>query len=265
MASFELTEAVLKLVIGVGLVALGAGVYGALGGIFVASSTVVLGYGWHLRGSLRDASRPAFDRYDEVYRYAAPALLVGFCVTVPTNGDVVLVRHLFSPVEAGYYAVIAVFGKVLVFLPGGITAVLFPKAASQASGDEPISLLFRALVYTGVPLTAIVVAFVAVPGLLVTLLFGPAYRPAAELLPWYGAAIGAFALNSVILSFLLACRRTRPVWLYAVVTVLELLGIFVLAGSLFETVQLLLVANVVLLLVGLAGLAAPGEFRTVSS
>ncbi|WP_256546778.1 lipopolysaccharide biosynthesis protein [Halobellus inordinatus] len=260
MASFEIAEAVFKLVAGVGLVILGAGVYGAIGGVVVAILTVVLGYGWHLRKLLRNSGQSAFDRYNDVYRYAMPALLVGFCATVPTNGDVVLVRHLFTPVEAGYYAAIAVFGKVLVFLPGGVTAALFPKAASQDDGDAQRTLLFRALAYTGVPLVLVIMIFVIIPGVLVDLLFGPEYRPAAELLPWYGAAMGVFALNSVLLKYLLACRRTRLVWLYAIVTVLELLGIFLFADSLLGAVHLLLVANGSLFIIGLVGVITVDNF-----
>lgn len=239
----------LKLVVGVGLVLLGFGVYGALGALLIASLAALFATTLSLRGYY--ANRTAFDSFGDVYRYAVPSMLVAFCFTIPTNADVVLVKSMFTASETGVYTAVTVFGKVLVFLPSGITSALFPKVSTDhASGEETNQLLRRALLYTGVLVAGATGATILFPEWLLTLVFGASYARGATLLPWYGAMVAVFSLNLVFLNFAHARNERFFVYVFAVLTVAELTGVYLFAESMLSIIRTMLLVNVAILLIG---------------
>lgn len=236
----QVGRALLKLGIGIGLVLLGFGTYGAVGGpVIGVAAAFFVSVIYLRRWFLADGS---FSAYGEVYRFAAPSLLVAFCMTVPTNADVVVVKQLFAPVTAGLYTAVSVFGKVLIFLPLGITGALFPKAASRG---ESRPLLVRALFYTAVLAFGAALVLVAVPRLALGVLYGGTYAAAAPVLRWYVLAIGAFSLCTVLLNYSLAVDDLRFVKAFTALTVAGI-GLFYLFGSSpLRIAQVMLAVNAV--------------------
>jgi O-antigen/teichoic acid export membrane protein len=270
LGSYKVLLAAVKLALGVGLVVLGYGVYGAFGALVLSSVVVFGATTLHLRRRLEGAESPtveAFD-YERAYRYTVPAVLTGFCLTVPTTVDVILAKHFFPARVAGLYVAASVLGKILVFLPMGISTALFPKVSTgetdeidetdeRIDGDVPTpesaatGLLTRALVYTaGIAGVGAAVYWLA-PTFVLTTFYGAAYADAAPLLRWYGAAILAFALASVVLNFELARDRNRFVYGFTALSLVEIALMWVLHGSPLQFVQVLLLGNTVLFVLGL--------------
>lgn len=243
--------ALLKLLSGVALVVAGYGVYGAIGAIAVAQVVMFAAVLFYLRHWYLD--EPEFDDFGPVYRYAVPSVLMAFCFNVPTNVDVMLVKHAFTSSQAGFYTSVSVFGKVLVFLPMGISNALFPKVSEgQSNGDRTMHLLGRALLYAGVVVAGAVVVLSVAPSFFVGLLFGAAYLPAAGLLPWYAAAIGVFSVCVVLLNYSLASDDLRFVKAFTVLTIAEIALVYMFSTSMLQVVQVLLAVNVVGAVLGLA-------------
>lgn len=239
------------------VVAFGWGIYGAFAGIGLAGLVVVCLTTLHVRRRLPGSGvalrSPEFD-FASIYAFLSPAVLAGFCMTVPANVDVIVVSTAIGGHRAGLYVAASVVGKVLIFLPMGISKALFPKITSgQASGDaaRTQALLDRALTYVGVLTGLGALAFVLVPELVLGLVFSPEYLAAAELVRWYGLAIVPFALAMVILNFELARDRTRFTYVFAAATVVEI-GLMVAArGSMVRVVQVILGVNLALVAYGL--------------
>src|SRR3972149_2017554 len=53
----------------------------------------------------------------EVYHYFFPVGTTVLCFMVLTNIDLILVKHFFTPMEAGYYSIAQIVGKIILFLP----------------------------------------------------------------------------------------------------------------------------------------------------
>lgn len=242
MGSLGIGNAVLKFAAGIILVLLGYGVYGAIGGPAVAAVLTVAAAGYYLRRLYLGSG--SFDRYSSVYRYAVPSLLVAFCFTVPTNADVVLVKHLFSAHQAGLYTSVSVFGKLLIFLPGGISSALFPKVAKRESNGELGSdLLRRSLLYVGGLVGIVSVVLMLFPELFIGVLYGQSYVEAAAVLRWYIPAIAAFSMCVVMLNYSLAANDLRFVKAFTVMTVAEIGLLYLFGSSVFQMVAVLFVIN----------------------
>lgn len=251
----KILQAVLKLGLGVALVLASFDIYGAFGAVVASLALTVVATTVYLRGHL-GAPRThgsSFD-YGRAYRYGFPAVLAGFCLAVPANADVVVVKHVFSATEAGLYTAASVAGKVLFFLPMGISTALFPKVSADnaSEGDGRQSALFRrALLYAAAIGGAGALAYWVAPVRILTLFFGEAYAAAAPLLRWYGLAVVPFVLAVVVLNFQLARDRTGFVYVFAAGSLAEIGLIWVAHASMLQVIRIVLLVNVVLFAIGL--------------
>ena len=174
-----------------------------------------------------------------------PTAIGSFAIAFLTSVDVIIVRHWFSPVEAGLYTGAAVLGRVVLLLPTGVTVVLFPKIAQEwAFGNSG-----RGLLYKGLGLTALVsggacLGFVIFPDLTLSLLLGSEYSSAAGLVPLYAATMFFFSLAIVYLYYHLATGQMAYVYLVLIPhLLLEVTLINVFHQSLTQVVLVLLFVN----------------------
>ena len=255
LGSTNVLVSAIKLLLGVGLVLLGFGVYGAFSGMIIALFVVLIVTTLYLRGRM-PAEVDGFDfEYRRAYRFMLPAVLAGFCMNVPANVDVILVKALFTSQEAGFYTSVSVLGKALIFLPMGISTALFPKVSQGMTTETPSQLdaLFnRAILYTAAIAGFGALIYWVAPTFILELFFGSAYTAAAPFLQWYGAAILAFALAAVVLNFQLALGRMRYVYLFAALSVAEIALLWMFSASMVQFIQIILVMNAVLFTVGIA-------------
>lgn len=256
LGSYNVLHAGTKLATGVILVLLGFGLHGAFSALVLAVAIALVATTLHLRTRLvaptpefRDAS---FD-YGDVYGFMSPAVLAGFCLMVPSNVDVILVKHFFPGEQAGLYVAAAVLGKVLIFLPMGISKALFPKVSGEGGeggSARTQALLDRALLYAAIVAGSGTLTFWLAPSLVLETFFGADYVAAAPLVQWYGVAVLAFVLSIVVLNFELARDRMRFVYVFTAVTAVEIGLMWTFHGSMVRIVQVILVVN--------AGLCAYG-------
>ncbi|HDL64957.1 MAG TPA: hypothetical protein ENH12_06165, partial [Proteobacteria bacterium] len=155
--------ALCKLLVGVGLVLLGQklmipglAVGGALGGYIIAPLLVVLiGIIVIKKQFALHPERTNINRIPAsilpVYRYLFPtALVIGSFWTL-TNIDIILVKHFFSDQAAVSYSVAQMVGLIILFLPGTIILVLYPKAASShAKNINRRVLLIKGLIIVAI-------------------------------------------------------------------------------------------------------------------
>lgn len=142
-----------------------------VGGRVVALAAVAL----VLRGDLFARPRPALLRRMLVYalRIHVAAVLAYLVIRL----DLLLVNGYLGPEQAGFYAVAIALADALNVIPAVIATNLFARV-SRGLGDDATASVFRfvALVYGAV---CVLAALVAAP--LISLLYGGAFAPAAEL------------------------------------------------------------------------------------
>jgi len=212
MAINGIIGSVLKLILGIGLVALGFQVMGAIVGIGLAVLlTLILAY-FQLPVQLLKVrefhSREL--RMKSVYRYSVPVFfsLLGWMVL--TNGDVILVKHFFSPEDAGFYSIAQMVGKIILFLPAVIGAVLFPKMSEAFSEERATKpLLKKGLLITGVLCVSASIFCGLAPGFVLKVLARKEAAEAVRLVPLFCIAMTFYALVQLFLTYNLAVHRFR--------------------------------------------------------
>lgn len=257
LGTYNVSFATAKLAATVVLVALGAGLYGAFAGILLGLGAVAVATTVHVRRHVPGsgfALRPIGVDFGTVYTFLSPAVLAGFCLTVPATVDVIIVSSSASQAQAGLYVAAAVLAKVLVFLPMGVSKALFPKITSdQADGESGRTrdLLDRALVYVAAVAGSGALVFWVAPEPVLGLFFGQVYTAAAPLVRWYGLAIVPFALALVVLNFDLARDEVGFAYVFAAVTVLEIGLMWAVRDTMLHVVQVILAVNCCLLAYGI--------------
>lgn len=249
----NVSNAFFKLAFGVLLVVLGFGVSGALMGVaagMLAGLVISLLY---LRPHFRPNNQhddPDFS-YRSFYSYSLPVMLAMLAFSVPANLDVVLAKYFFSATDAGLYTSASVLGKIIFFFPAGVYAVMFPMVAEKhARGESTAGILRKSLTYTALLSGSVALAYLLFPQLSIAV-FGSRYAAALPLVAPYGFAMFFFSLTVIVMHYHLAIRNMRYIALFIGATFAEIILLFVFNSSVQQMVEVLLGANVLLLLLSL--------------
>ncbi len=226
----QLAGTLVRLTSGVALVLLGLGVEGGMAATVAAALAIVAAYGWALRRELWARGRfvpRASEALLSTVALGGAALL--------TSIDAWLARHFLAPHAAGLFVAAATAGNIALFLPGAITLVYFPRlAASRGSGPEARQALARAtglVALVGLGSAGVMALF---PGLVVGVLFGPAFANARGALGLVALADAGIAVAGCFVYYQVA--RGSPLALAAWPTCLAALG---LAAAFHDNIEVL--------------------------
>jgi O-antigen/teichoic acid export membrane protein len=212
--------AALKLFFGILLVSMGFGVNGALSSLIISNLLVFFVALIFLRDVFQ-RQRGNIEKAD-VYNYSAPVLLSVFLFTIISNVDIVLVKHFLSPEEAGYYAAASLLGKIIFFLAGPISFVMFPKASEEHTLKRRSTLLLReSLFYTLVISFLGVIAYFVSPSFIISSLFGSEFYAAVPLIGLFGIAMAFYSMSNVIIMFNMATKNMKFLPFLALATLAE--------------------------------------------
>jgi O-antigen/teichoic acid export membrane protein len=236
----------LKFAYGFVLVDMGYGVSGALGAVTLSTMTIFVLSILFLLPYLQSGRKGNGHNFRELYLYSVPALLIMMCLAFPSNLDVILAKHYFEGQEAGLYTAASVMGKIVLFLPGAVAAVMFPKAAKMSIlGQNTMALFNRSLIYTGLLSGAAAATFIAFPGLIGTI-FGKTYMGASSITSVYVMAMTVFSLTWIVAQYCLAVNDLMYTYLLTAFTAVEFLVMAFLHGSVMQMAWILLVVNLLL-------------------
>jgi O-antigen/teichoic acid export membrane protein len=224
------------------LLSFGFGVNGALGSLLF-SAIVQVGVILFLIREYLTGRRAVVEK--SVFDYSTPTLLAVVSLTLLWNIDMVLVKHFFSPMEAGYYAAAALFGRIVFFASTPIAFVAFPKA-SRREGVSPI--LREGLLYTSLLSFGIVGFYFLFPYFTISLIFGPEYGPVASYIVLLGIAMTFYSLSNFLITYDLAVKRMGFLYPLLLSVGVEALLLWVFPASLFVVVEIVVLTMGALLL-----------------
>jgi O-antigen/teichoic acid export membrane protein len=221
----QITQAILRLVIAVGLILLGWQSVGAILALPLAGA-IALGLGvWFLRPQFKAAHEE--DDHSVSWHYSAYTLvgMAGFALL--TNLDALFVKRFFSPEVAGNYGPVVTLAKISLFLPLAMGMVLFPKAAQrQASGRDARPILLMALAATLLPGFVLTTLYFLFPGLVVKAIFTGAYTNPGIILGLANLAASLYAGLNVWLNYALSLNRPMFIVVLVGVLIWQGLGMF---------------------------------------
>ena len=267
-----------KLLLGIIFVSIGFGVTGAMGALVISTfvalmlSSVMLVSVLPSRAALIPESQcsksnsPNPDEdFSQIYRYFYAVAAVFLCFMVLTNIDVVLVKHFFNPLQAGYYSIAQMVGKIILFLPVAITLVMFPKTSElHAQAKSSSYLLKKSLLCVGLLCGTAALICLIFPGLIIRLMSGEEHLNCIPLARIFSVTMVFFALVYVLLFYHLSIHHLsfiRPLVLF---TVLQTLAISIFHQTLLQVLYIMC-GNAVLLFLINAYLAFKREKGHVAS
>jgi O-antigen/teichoic acid export membrane protein len=175
--------------------------------------------------------------------------------TVINNFDIVLVKHFFPPVEAGFYAAIALVGRLVNMCAWSVVNTMFPVSAG-AGGDEHEAspVLFTSLSMVFLILSGLIFGLWMIPNFLWKTLFGAqfavgSYGMLAPLLILYAITAGIYSLSSVIITYEMSRKIANTSWLQLGFSAALALGVYWLHHTLRQVIWVQLVLMLILLFV----------------
>lgn len=235
----SVSGALVKLLAGALLVGYGMGVNGALAGVSVGMGFALVLSVLFTRDYWLRSGEPAEKR--EIWLYVIPATMAVVCFTLLTNIDVVLVRHYFPEHEAGLYSAASMLAKVILFLPGAVVAVTFPKLSEAHTLNGSTSRLLRTGALSVLVLAGLVAAgYLVFSDPVILFLYGPEYAGAGLTLKILGFAMMFFGLANIFMVYGLATGSYSFVYLIGIVSIIEVIMIMSFHGSIEQVASILL-------------------------
>lgn len=246
LAATFVVEMLVRVGVGVSLVAAGLGVGGATVGLTASFVAVWL----HVRilSGRAPANPMSPSAKKALAKYAGPVGVLLFGQIVVNNGDVLIAKRFLEPETAGVYAAIALVGRAVFFLSWSVATTLFPAAAQREEmGEETNSLLYAGL---GVVAT-MGVGFVAgarlLGGTVLGRVFGPEYADVSTQLAWYAFATSLFAMANLVVSHHLSMGRQRESWVLVAGAAIQTVLLFFGRSSIDSLITAQVIAMAVLL------------------
>ncbi len=204
------------------LVFLGLGAAGALAGSALSQTVTLLLAVVLLSQVLRQKGEPHGISSFSAYRYSLRTLLGFLAFTILTNIDVPIVKHFFTPQEAGYYGAASTLGKTVLLASVAVTYVMFPKSVHNHARNGETGPLFRqAVAATALMSGGAALVLFLLPSLAVNILFGSQYEAVIPLVGPFALAMSLYAVLNVVLFYYLSIENTVFVALLLVSAFLE--------------------------------------------
>jgi O-antigen/teichoic acid export membrane protein len=244
LAISTLTQASIKLVGGAALVLMGLGAFGAMLGVGIGAlgaftvslvlifviykrSVVTTNDTVANRSGTGDGSTPPRrsngPSLNELVSVSGHVMIAILCLAILTNIDVLLVKHFFSSEETGLYSAAVVFGRIIYFLPVGFITVMYPKMVqSHSRGTDSLRILAKGIIYISLPVLAFTLFLSVFPTFSLKLLMGTKYLGTEDMVVLYSTLMFIFSVVSVLVYYFLAVRSYTAIYIFAGVSILQI-------------------------------------------
>jgi O-antigen/teichoic acid export membrane protein len=248
-------EPAVRLLAGIGLVAWGLRVNGAITGYAIGNLIVFAIALLPMRALLYRASPQAHpaDNARMLDRYTLLVLIVNACLALISNIDQIAVKHFFSEQVAGNYAVAFLLGQIISMTTGSLGWVIFARAALLPPDDpRHRGLLMRGLLVIGALASMLTAGYLLAPLLAIRLMGGAQYTLAHTYVGLVGIETTLFAFVYVQAYYHISVKRTEVVWPLCLALVLQIV-LLLRFHSTVEQVQLSLIGVMAGLLICMSG------------
>lgn len=201
LAFVSLVPVLVRVVVGVLAVQLGAGVPGATV-VTVLGDAVGLAIALRLIGPLPGRGLGTRQEVRPFLKEVAPVAAALFAMWVLIEIDLVMARHYLSSEDAGNYAAAGLLARAVLFIPGAVSVVALPRFADlRGRGREAYGWLIAcAVVVAGLGgCAALILSLFRSEAIGLT--FGARFAPAALVLPTLAFAMVGFGLANLAVLF----------------------------------------------------------------
>jgi O-antigen/teichoic acid export membrane protein len=234
-------ESIVRLLVAVLLLLLAASAAGSVGAYAAALLAAMALAGWQ-KGAVREIDMQA------VRRYFAPVFAYTIIYAGFQNIDVLIVKRLFPPAEAGMYGAASLLARAAGMLVMPFVAFAVPHLVEVLHDAAEIRRRFARIVVQYIVLAAIAVTVLGLGSrVIISMLFGREYGPAARLLLPLSAAIALSGLVFLLCQLPVATNRFAFVKWYAFGLLIELAALATFHRTLLDIPLVLIVTNAIAL------------------
>ena len=235
-------EGLSKLVFGVFFVVIGWKVGGAVLGVILSYLLAML-YCDKIVKKRVDGDKKIFTD-KEIYHYTLPTFFTVLFFTAFYSIDLLLVKHFFSAIDAGKYAVVSLIGKIVFFASFSVIQVMYPKVV-ELSGDTRAhkKILYKSLLIILIMVTPILLVYQFFGDYVINLLFGESYLSVVPLIVPYGLFMLFVSISKMFSLYLLSFKKYSFLYIFSLFLLLEVGLIFLFHESLAQIVNLLMVLS----------------------
>ena len=261
LGAASILNSFLRFTLGVAFVNIGLNVAGALMALIIAGLTAFLAAFIPLRkyflfeqdGGLKSKTEKLDIK--GIYKYCLPAFIALFSFALLTNMDLQLVSPFFSKEDAGYFAVSRMIGKIILYLPGAITIVMFPKVSEYHTlNKDTTPILKKCLWIVGsICLFAGLICSIF-PEFILKLLVGKVYPQCIPLVVPFVLSMSFYALSSVFLYYYLSIHNMKFIYVFMGVAFLQAGLILFFHSSLLQVLYILVVCSIGLFFINTLGM-----------
>jgi len=175
------------------------------------------------------------------FSLTAAAGIIG--IQILYNQDVILAEHYLSGHDGGIYGGLNKIGTIMFFLTLSVSQVLFPRVVEAVAKEQhPGRILLSSAGILAALGGGAILVFAAVPGLVVGILFGSAFRDATPYVFVVGIIGLALSLDNLLVQFFMAVHDRVFVPILALAVVAEGALIFLFHARVGQIVVDVLVA-----------------------
>jgi O-antigen/teichoic acid export membrane protein len=181
----------------------GYAVSGAMAAVFLGLAfCFVLGL-YTLRDHFRKVGTRVQLRVMAGFSLTAAAGIIG--IQILYNQDVILAEHYLNAHDGGIYGGLNKIGTIMFFLTLSVSQVLFPRVVEAVAKEQhPGRILLSSAGILAALGGGAILVFAAVPGLVVFILFGSAFRDATPYVFAVGIIGLALSLDNLLVQFFMA-------------------------------------------------------------
>jgi len=157
-------------------------------------------------------------------RYGLKAYLAALFAFMVLRIDLLMVKYIRGADEAGYYSIAVSMVDLIYLIPATIGTIVFPKLSAMGTDAEKWEYARKMSLYLGVVLAVVVAVAIPLAPILISLLYGKAFLPAAPSFAILGVGVVFYGLNNLYSNCLAAMSFPWfAVWIWVAMAALNVL------------------------------------------
>ncbi len=229
------------------LISLGFGVNGAILALVLAFTSALIIMIVQISKNFNKYKEQKIDT-KELYKYSWPVFFITMTFTLIFSLDIILVKHFFDSVSAGYYTALSNLGKIVFFLSFPIIQVMFPVSSEETVLKKNNNIILKSFLMIFTIGGFVSLFYFLFPQFMISILYGSAYMTISSLLGPFSIFMLVFSLSYLIAFYNLSKNRTKFVKWVVLSVFLEILLIWLFHSSLIQVILSLISLNSIVLL-----------------
>ena len=247
-----LLEAAIKLCLGIILVYAGLRANGAIFGFTLATLFSYFLIFFPLKSILRGKNSEDIKssiNIKKFYKDIFFILISTILISLFSYTDIILVKHFFSSYETGYYSAAAQIGRIILFFPGAVSLVIFPRFSEKfARKEKNQGTLIKSLAIVFIISAFFLVFYFLWPELIVKVIYGSVYSDAAGLVFRYGIFMTLVSLIYVQVYYFISIEKFWYLIYFFLIIIEQIILIWVFNDSIDSILLILIINSVILFL-----------------